>query len=114
MEKVYYSIAEVAEMFGINQSKLRFWEKQKLVTPHKTAKGTRQYSNEDIEKIRQIHHLREDSGKTLAGVKRELKNNGDKIARKVDVISRLQAVRTELAGLKKEFEVLETKYNTKK
>ena len=53
MEKIYYSISEVAEMFQINQSNLRFWEKEfKQLKPRRNEKGTRFYSKDDLQLIK--------------------------------------------------------------
>jgi len=53
MEKLYYSISEVASMFNVNQSNLRFWEKEfKQLKPRRNEKGTRFYTNEDIVTIK--------------------------------------------------------------
>ena len=64
--KLYYSIGEVAEMFNVNESLLRFWEKEfPVIRPKKNAKGTRQYRKEDLENIRLIYHLVKEKGMTL-------------------------------------------------
>ena len=64
-EKLYFSIGEVAQQFGLNESTLRFWEKEfDEISPRKTKKGTRYYRQEDIEQIRLIHHLVKERGMT--------------------------------------------------
>ena len=56
--KLYFSISEVAQMFDVNESTLRFWEKEfDIIRPRKTAKGTRFYKQEDIDAVRLIFHL---------------------------------------------------------
>ena len=46
--KLYYSIGEVAEMFGVNTSLIRFWEKEfDVINPHKNKKGNRQFTKAD-------------------------------------------------------------------
>ena len=58
MEKLFYSISEVAEMFHVNQSNLRFWEKEfKQLKPKRNDKGTRFYSPGDIQIIKLIIYL---------------------------------------------------------
>ncbi|MDR1373309.1 MAG: MerR family transcriptional regulator [Dysgonamonadaceae bacterium] len=104
MEKVYYSIAEVAKMFNVNPSALRYWEKQGFLKLRRTDKGTRQYNKSDIETVRIVCHLINEKGMTLDGVKRELSANKKTVATTVDVINRLQAVRDELQALKKAFD----------
>ena len=55
--KLYYSIGEVADMFGVNQSLLRFWEKEfPQISPKTTGRGIRQYRKEDVETIGLIYH----------------------------------------------------------
>ena len=50
VEKIHYSIGEVAEMFDINTSKIRFWEKEfGTLRPKKSGKGNRIFTNKDIE-----------------------------------------------------------------
>ena len=73
-KKLYYSIGEVADIFGVNTSKIRFWEKEfEILSPKKSPKGTRRYTDKDIENIRQIYHLVEEQGHTLEGAKLKLK-----------------------------------------
>ena len=56
--KLYYSISEVAKMFNVNESLLRYWEKEfPMIAPKKTGGNVRQYRKEDIETIRLVYHL---------------------------------------------------------
>ena len=65
--KLYFSISEVAQMFDVNESTLRFWEKEfDQIRPRKTGKGTRSYRQEDIDAIRLVYHLVKERGMTLA------------------------------------------------
>lgn len=65
--KLYFSISEVAQMFDVNESTLRFWEKEfDIINPRKTSKGTRFYKQEDIDAVRLIYHLVKERGMTLA------------------------------------------------
>jgi DNA-binding transcriptional MerR regulator len=103
MSKLYYSISEVAEMLDVNQSLLRFWEKEfdSFIKPHKNAKGTRFYKTEDIDLIKQIHFLVKIQGLTLSGAKQKLKQNKDGIAKTHEVFTRLCVVKDELLALRK-------------
>jgi DNA-binding transcriptional MerR regulator len=108
MEKIFYSITEVAKEFDVNPSLLRYWEKEfNSIRPHKSAKGTRQYRKEDIEAIRRVYHLVKEKGLTLVGAKEVLKNKGSNEIKTEDVVYRLKNVRAELIALKEEFEELE-------
>ncbi|MCD8030801.1 MAG: MerR family transcriptional regulator [Bacteroides sp.] len=103
--KLYYSIGEVARMFRVNESLLRFWEKEfPQITPRKNNKGTRQYRQEDIEAIRLIYHLVKERGMTLEGARRKLKDNKESTVRNFEVINRLKEIREELLSIKKELD----------
>ena len=63
--KVYYSIGEVADMFGVNTSLIRFWEKEfDVIKPHKNKKGNRQFTKADIDNFHLIYHLVKEKGMT--------------------------------------------------
>lgn len=110
-EKMFYSIKEVADMLNVNQSLLRYWEKEfPSVQPTKTEKGTRQYRKEDVEEIRLIHYLVKGKGMTLLGAKQKLKENRDNVVRTEEIIGRLKGIRAELMKLKTEFDELEAEY----
>jgi DNA-binding transcriptional MerR regulator len=110
-EKIFFSIKEVADMFDVNQSLLRYWEKEfPNINPTKTAKGNRQYRKEDIEEIRLVHYLVKEKGMTLPGAKQKLKDNREGIVRTEEIINRLKTVRTELMKLKTEFDSLNEEY----
>ncbi|MBD3637327.1 MAG: MerR family transcriptional regulator [Crocinitomicaceae bacterium] len=101
MGKLYYSIGEVADMFEVNTSLIRFWEKEfKSIKPKKNKKGNRLFTEKDIEAIKEIYHLVKEKGYTLDGAKSELKsakNSGDENAQ---IIRKLQAIKSELNKLK--------------
>jgi len=100
MEKLFYSISEVADMFHVNQSNLRYWEKEfKQLTPKRNAKGTRFYSPEDISIIKSIIYLVSEQKLTLEGAKRKLSQKKDVIAKQSEVVERLKRIRKELMGI---------------
>ncbi len=71
--KLYYTIGEVADMFGVNTSLIRFWEKEfDVIKPHKNKKGNRQFTKTDIDNFHLIFHLVKEKGMTLKGIKEEL------------------------------------------
>jgi len=111
-EKLFYSIKEVADLFDVNQSLLRYWEKEfPSIKPAKTDKGTRQYRKEDIDEIRLIHNLVKEKGMTLPGAKQKLKENRDNVVHTQEIIDRLKDIRVELMKLKTEFDELDEEYN---
>ncbi|MDR0349320.1 MAG: MerR family transcriptional regulator [Tannerella sp.] len=98
--KVFYSIREVARQFGLNESTLRFWEKEfEEISPRKNEKGTRYYGKEDIEMIRLIYHLVRERGLTLAGARQKLKENKDLAINQAEISNRLKIIRHELVSL---------------
>lgn len=99
-EKLYYSISEVAEMFHINLSNLRFWEKEiDKLKPHRNDKGTRFYSKDDILLIKQIIFLIEEQDLTLAGVNKRLNSKKDTVKKKQELSERLHKLRSQLTGM---------------
>ena len=107
--KVYYNIGEVAKMFGLNESTLRYWEqefpylKPKVSGPAKI----RQYQEKDIEQIRVIHNLIKVRGFKIAAAKKILSQNRKGADKKTDVLETLIGVRTELQALKKQLDYLQ-------
>ena len=107
-EKILYSIQEVSQMFDVNASTLRYWEKKfDSICPYKSEKGTRQYREEDIEAIRLVYHLVKEKGLTLAGARQNLKVNKGSVVQTEEIIHRLKFVRSELRALKEEIEEME-------
>lgn len=105
--KLYYSISEVAKMFNVNESLLRFWEKEfPIIKPRKNGKGTRQYREEDIENIRLIYHLVKEKGMTLPGARQKLKDNKEGTVQTLEIINRLKNIKEELLQMKKELDML--------
>ncbi|MEN9393790.1 MAG: hypothetical protein RL362_11 [Bacteroidota bacterium] len=99
IEKIYFSIGEVSEMFQVNASLLRFWEKEfPQLQPRKNTRGNRMYSKKDIELFTQIHQLVREKGFTLEGAKNALKRKDDAVTKLV-VVERLQLVRQKLVDL---------------
>ena len=103
IEKVFYSIGEVAEMFGVNTSNIRFWEKEfDILKPHKNAKGNRMFTPEDLENLKIIYHLLKERGMTIRGAQMKLKGNKEDIVQNYEVVKRLQEIRQMLVDIKEE------------
>jgi DNA-binding transcriptional MerR regulator len=97
MEKVYYSISEVAEKLMITPSTLSFWEKEfTQLNPKRSNKGTGTYTKEDIEIIKMIHLLVNEQKLTLEGAKRKLSQKKETVSKQQELVERLQNVRNEL------------------
>ena len=106
--KLYYSIREVAEMFGLNESTLRFWESEFPYLKPKTAgpNKVRQYSEKDIEQIKLIYNLVKVRGFKLAAAKKIINQNRDGAERKTEVLTRLVDLRDDLQLLKHQLDGL--------
>ena len=107
--KLYYSIKEVAEMFDLNESTLRFWETEFPYLKPKTSgpNKVRQYAEKDIEQIKLIHNLVKVRGFKLAAAKKIITANRNGAEKKADVLTRLMAVRDDLQALKKQLDGLQ-------
>ncbi len=105
-DKLFYTITEVAEMFKVNASLIRFWEKEfDALKPRKSNKGNRLYTKKDIENLRVIYHLVKEKGFTLQGAKEKLKEKPVESQNKnLEAIEKLQRVKTFLQDLKKQIE----------
>ena len=103
--KLYYSISEVAAQFNLNESTLRYWEKEfDIIDPRKTVKGTRYYDKKDIENVSLIYHLLKEKGLTLSGAKKRIKENKESVAKTHDVILMLKEIRKEIIDICNEME----------
>jgi DNA-binding transcriptional MerR regulator len=101
IEKIYYSIGEVAELFEVNPSLLRFWESEfEVLQPHKNKKGNRLFTKEDINTIRIIYHLVKEKGYTLQGAREKLKQNREDVEKQMEIIGSLQKIKSFLLELK--------------
>lgn len=106
--KLYYSIKEVAEMFDLNESTLRYWEQEFPFLKPKVsgAAKIRQYQEKDIEQIRLIHNLVKVRGFKLAAAKKIISANRDGADRRAEVISRMIDVREQLQSLRRQLDYL--------
>ena len=101
-KKLYYTMGEVAEMFDVTPALIRHWESQfDCLKPDRNKKGNRLFTPEDVEKLKQIYHLVKERGMTLKGANVMLKRVKNKeIAREVELLERLQRVRSTLAEVR--------------
>lgn len=100
-EKLYYSIGEVAEMFQVAPSLIRFWEKEfSELRPRKNSKGNRQYTTKDIERIRLIFHLVKEQQMTISGAKAKLQSGRSKEEIHLEIADTLKEIRNLLVKVK--------------
>lgn len=101
IEKLYYTIGEVAKMFNVNTSLIRFWEKEfDIIKPHKNKKGNRLFTPQDVENFHLIYHLVKERGMTLKGADKKLKENKEDTLENFEIVKRLQDIRATLLEIK--------------
>ena len=100
-DKQYYSISETAEIFGVKPSLLRSWENDfDLLKPFKNQKGTRFFTQKDMEIIRTILYLMREKGYTLQGAKEVIRGDFAKALTQAEVVHKLNAVKEFLLEIK--------------
>jgi len=113
IEKVYYSIGEVAEMFQVNASLIRFWEKEfDIIKPHKNKKGNRLFTQQDVDHFHLIFHLVKDKGYTLQGANEKLKKDMDEVTRDIEMIKSLNKIKGFLVEIKDQLDKASPKEST--
>lgn len=110
--KLYYTIGEVSEMFDVNTSLVRFWEKEfDVLKPKKNKKGNRLFTPEDLDNFKIIHNLVKEQGLTLEGAKRYLKENRKTVKHELkaektqfsEIENKLKGIKNKLIELKERF-----------
>ena len=100
-KKLYHSISEVSDMFGVNPSLLRYWETEfRQINPRKNKKGDRYYTLADIKTLQLIHFLLRQRKYTIEGAKEYLKKNKDEASARYDMVEKLQQLKSFLLSLK--------------
>ena len=105
--KLYYSIKEVAQMFNVSESMLRFWEKEvPMIKPKTTGNNIRQYTEDDIANIKMVYNLVKVRGFKLAAARKMLKENKSAVSSNTKAMELLISLRDELQKMKKQFDYL--------
>ena len=105
--KLYYSIKEVAAMFDVRESTLRYWETEfPHLKPKTVGQNVRQYTEKDIEQIRVIHNLVKVRGFKLSAARKMMNKNRTGVDKNADILATLISVRDELKELKKQIDGL--------
>lgn len=101
--KIYYSVGEVCEMFGVNASLLRFWEEEfPVLKIKKSSRGHRMYTTKDVDNLRLIYYLVKEQGMTLEGARKRLRSNPEGVEHDAAIVERLKNIRNMLVALKAE------------
>lgn len=102
-DKLYYSIGEVSELFGVSKSLIRFWETEfDFLKPHKNSKGDRRFTKQNLEQFQLIYHLVKERGFTLDGAKKEIAANKTRFIEQQKVVDRLIKLKGFLEQLRDE------------
>ena len=105
VEKMFYTMGEVSEMFDVNQSLIRHWERQfSVLKPKRNKKGNRLFSPQDVEYLKLIYHLVKERGMTLDGARKTLRQHraDSGMPREVELMERLQRIRSLLVEVREE------------
>lgn len=103
VEKLYYSIGEVAEMFNVNPSLIRYWEKEfDIIKPKKNKKGNRFFTIDDIEHFHIIYYLVKELGLTLKGAQKKLKENKEGAMNNFAVVKSLKEIKALLLEIRED------------
>ncbi len=101
--KLFYSIGEVAQMFDVNSSLIRYWEKEfSIIKPKKNRKGNRLFTPKDIENFHLIYNLVKVRGMTLQGAKKKLKENRLETEHNFEIVKTLENIKLMLVQIKEE------------
>lgn len=101
IEKLFYTIGEVADMFGVNTSLIRYWEKEfDIIKPQRNKKGNRLFTKKDVENFYIIYHLVKERGLTLDGAKKKMHDNREDTINNFEVIKSLEAIKEMLLDVK--------------
>ena len=107
MKKVYYTIKEVAEMFSVNESLLRFWESEfPQLKPQTAGNKVRQYTQKDIDMVGVIYNLVKVRGFKIAAARKMLNENRTGAEQSEKILNTLINVRDELTLLKNQLDRL--------
>jgi len=100
LDKLYYTIGEVAEMFEVSRSLLRYWENEfSFLSPRKNKKGDRLFAKENIQQIQIIYNLVKVRGFTLEGAKQELKKERANLTEQFNLVERMKTIHARLKDL---------------
>ena len=95
--KSYYKIKEAAEIIGVPQSTLRYWEQEfPEIQPKRSAHNQRYYTPADLEILQIIHYLLYTKGLKIEAAKENLRHNKKNISKNIKIIEKLEKVKGDL------------------
>jgi DNA-binding transcriptional MerR regulator len=96
-EKVHYTIGEVAKMFDVNTSLIRFWEREfDIIKPHKSESGRRYFTQQDVDNFHVIYRLVKEEGLTLDGARKRLEHSVSAAFSQLEIVKSLNTIKTML------------------
>jgi DNA-binding transcriptional MerR regulator len=103
-EKIYFTVGDIATMLNVNESLIRFWNKEfdQILKPHRNRRGVRYFTKNDVETYSKIYHLVKERGYTLPGALEVLKSNTIANDENFEVIKTLKTIRNFLLELREE------------
>lgn len=102
-DKSYYSIGELAKMFKVKASLIRYWEKEfTILKPFKNRNGNRMFTKKDIENFHLIYNLVKEKRMTLEGAKKALKDNKEGVENNFKIVKNLEKIKSLLTELKED------------
>ncbi|MBE6225238.1 MAG: MerR family transcriptional regulator [Bacteroidales bacterium] len=101
IEKLYYTIGEVSQELDVNASLVRFWAGKfpEFIKPARNKKGNRLFTARDMANFKVIYYLVKERGMTLEGAAKRMKDNITGEDKRVEVISRLTAIKEKLLAI---------------
>ncbi len=103
IEKLFYPIGEVAKIFDVSVSSIRYWEKEfNILKPKKNKKGNRIFTKKDLDNLRIIYHLTKERGFTLEGARKKLRDNKTDTIENIEIINHLKNIRKFLVEFREE------------
>ena len=103
MEKMFYTIGEVADILGESTSLVRFWSNSfpTFIKPERNAKGNRRFTPDDVDTLKQIHLLVKGNGMTLEGAAKKMRESHRTVDSRTKALDSLKEIRRQLADVKK-------------
>jgi DNA-binding transcriptional MerR regulator len=103
-EKLYYSMGEITEMFDVEASLIRYWCSQfSCLRPKRNAKGNRMFSQQDVERLKRIHHLLKEKKMTIEGAQKAMRKRNIEAEEKdsdIELLEQLQSLRAMLVEMR--------------
>ena len=106
VERVWYRIGDVAKMFGVNQSLIRYYENEfDILKPRKNSKGTRNFTPKDLENLKLILFYINERGYTIEGAKAKMNGNLTESVNNMEIVESLMKVKEFLLKIKSEIDI---------